>query len=99
MTPHQTHYYQGGEWPHESGQPNPIAFLTVPPGSRFTFHITCDRARLNKIAPNLGERELWKQLLERAFEHAFAWLGFGAKTAVGYGVPCAPSTGEFSRPS
>ena len=24
--------------------------------------------------------------MERAFEHAFAWLGFGAKTAVGYGA-------------
>ena len=24
--------------------------------------------------------------MEAAFEHAFAWLGFGAKTAVGYGA-------------
>jgi CRISPR-associated protein Cmr6 len=28
----------------------------------------------------------WKALLQSAFEHAFQWLGFGAKTAVGYGA-------------
>ncbi len=28
----------------------------------------------------------WKTLLEAAFKHAFDWLGFGAKTAVGYGA-------------
>jgi len=27
----------------------------------------------------------WPILLEAAFQHAFDWLGFGAKTAVGYG--------------
>jgi len=29
--------------------------------------------------------ESWRKLLETAFEHAFDWFGFGAKTAVGYG--------------
>jgi len=86
MTPHQKHYYQDGESPHESGSPNPIAFLTVPPGSRFTFYVTCDRERLERIAPDLSLHDLWKELLDSAFEHAFTWLGFGAKTAVGYGA-------------
>jgi Uncharacterized protein predicted to be involved in DNA repair (RAMP superfamily) len=46
MTPHQSHYYQqkrerksgDSTTPHDSGQPNPICFLTVPPAraSRFT---------------------------------------------------------------
>jgi CRISPR-associated protein Cmr6 len=100
MTPHQGHYYQ---WkkdnhgnlievsPHDSGQPNPICFLTVPPGSRFVFHVVCDTAHLERLAPELAEADetgapRWKVLLEAAFEHAFAWLGFGAKTAVGYGA-------------
>ncbi|MEW6133061.1 MAG: type III-B CRISPR module RAMP protein Cmr6 [Pseudomonadota bacterium] len=95
MTPHQSHYYQ---WrkdqrgnpipvaPHESGQPTPISFLTVPPGSGFTFHVVCDLAHLNRIAPQLAENDQWKTLLAAAFEHAFQWLGFGAKTAVGYGA-------------
>jgi CRISPR-associated protein Cmr6 len=100
MTPHQGHYYQ---WkkdnhgnlievsPHDSGQPNPICFLTVPPGSRFAFHVVCDTAHLERLAPELAEADetgapRWKVLLEAAFEHAFQWLGFGAKTAVGYGA-------------
>lgn len=86
MTPHQTHYYQCGETPHESGSPNPINFLTVPPGSDFAFHVQCDRPFLARLAPELVDADQWTSLLEAAFGHAFAWLGFGAKTAVGYGA-------------
>lgn len=105
MTPHQGHYYQqkggrrpgDGISPHDSGQPVPIPFLTVPPGSRFEFHVACDRLRLERYdksrradAPSLLEtvegKPRWQALLEAAFEHAFEWLGFGAKTAVGYGA-------------
>lgn len=92
MTPHYSHYYAPGKKqeeiasPHDSGQPNPICFLTVPPGSRFVFHVTCDTLHLARVAPDLAENGRWKQLLEAAFEHAFHWLGFGAKTAVGYGA-------------
>ncbi len=104
MTPHQSHYYQ---WkkdqhgkviqisPHDSGQPNPICFLTVPPGSCFTFHVVCDEQHLRRLTSNkedntpdlLAEGDThWKKLLQAAFQHAFQWLGFGAKTAVGYGA-------------
>lgn len=90
MTPHQSHYYQqkacaGSTAPHESGQPNPINFLTIPPGSEFAFHVQCDLAFLTRLAPDLAKDGRWQQLVRQAFEHAFAWLGFGAKTAVGYG--------------
>lgn len=50
MTPHQTHYYQNGQSPHDSGQPNPILFLTVPPGSKFDFHVVCDLPALQRLA-------------------------------------------------
>ena len=94
MTPHQSHYYQQKQdrkagdstTPHDSGQPNPISFLTVPAGSGFTFHVCCDLAHLKRLAPTLAHDEHWKGLLTSAFEHAFSWLGFGAKTSVGYGV-------------
>lgn len=94
MTPHQAHYYQqrpdektgGSITPHDSGQPNPIPFLTVPPGSRFSFHVVCDTDRLDRLAPELVQANRWQELLAAAFEHAFDWLGFGAKTAVGYGA-------------
>jgi CRISPR-associated protein Cmr6 len=93
MTPHQSHYYQqdakkgaGSASPHDSGSPNPISFLTVPPQSEFAFHVVCDTARLEHLAHNLAENERWKLLLKEAFNHAFEWLGFGAKTSVGYGA-------------
>lgn len=106
MTPHQGHYYQqkaeprsgNGVPPHDSGQPIPIPFLTVPPGSRFCFVVVCDVTHLRRLtqgrgpdAPDLLEpqadgRPRWQHLLSAAFEHAFQWLGFGAKTAVGYGA-------------
>ncbi len=83
MTPHYGNYYyqdQGNTTPHDSGQPNPILFLTVPPGSSFEFFVQCDFAALPESL-----RNSWQTLLEAAFQHAFDWLGFGAKTAVGYG--------------
>ncbi len=86
MTPHQGGYYQDGETPHDSGSPNPISFLTVPPGSAFAFHVQCDTHRLHRISPDLALDQRWKTLLQEAFAHAFDWLGFGAKTAVGYGA-------------
>lgn len=91
MTPHQSHYYQQkGERkpvsPHDSGQPNPISFLTIPPGSGFSFLVACDTTHLQSHAPDLVAGEHWKTLLQAAFSHAFSWLGFGAKTAVGYGA-------------
>ena len=97
MTPHYSHYYQnqpnvGSDSPHDSGQPNPISFLTVPPSSKFTFHVVCDINRLKQLEPNLAKDDRWKKLLEAVFKHAFDWCGFGAKTAVGYGAmktdPC-----------
>ena len=54
MTPHYSHYYQdrphaGSKSPHDSGQPTPISFLTIPPDTEFTFHVRCDRRRLSRL--------------------------------------------------
>ena len=105
MTPHQGHYYQQRQdrragdsvSPHESGQPIPIPFLTVPPGSGFAFHVVCDLPRLHRLAPELAQDDRWKTLLTAAFEHAFEWLGFGAKTAVGYGAMARDQKAEGAR--
>lgn len=94
MTPHQSHYLQDKEAPHDSGKLNPITFLTVPPDSAFTFHVSCDRPRLARIAPALAEDDAWRTLLHEAFEYAFQWLGFGAKTAVGYGAMARDARAE-----
>lgn len=86
MTPHQTHYYTGNESPHDSGSPNPIPFLAIPPGTRFCFYVECNRLLLERLGASLVAVDRWQELLEAAFRHAFDWLGFGAKTAVGYGA-------------
>lgn len=94
MTPHQGHYYQGkvedrsgaSVSPHDSGQPIPIHFLTVPPRSRFAFHVQCNVPYLARLDPSLAADGRWQLLVHAAMLHAFEWLGFGAKTAVGYGA-------------
>lgn len=80
MTPHYADYYQGKSTPHDAGQPNPIPFLVVPAGSEFEFHVIC---QVEWLPESLRGR--WDQLVSAIFRHAFEWLGFGAKTAVGYG--------------
>lgn len=80
MTPHLGEYYQGKATPNTSLTPTPISFLAVAAESRFTFHIECNPARLGAELQNH-----WQPLIEAAFTHAGKWLGFGAKTAVGYG--------------
>ena len=97
MTGHQSHYYMDGETPHDSGQPVPVYFLTVPPGSGFAFHVVCDLPFLRRTAPELADGDRWKALLKQAFEHAFDWLGFGAKTAVGYGAMCVDANAVRER--
>lgn len=94
MTPHQSHYYQqrregrsgDSTSPHDSGQPNPIHFVVVPPGTEFTFHVQSNPALLKLAEARTGAPLPWQALLQAAFEHAFEWMGFGAKTAVGYGA-------------
>ena len=80
MTPHLGTYYQGDATPKTSLTPNPIAFLAVAAKSRFAFHVECNLAVLTPAQQNI-----WQTLLQSAFDHAGKWLGFGAKTAVGYG--------------
>jgi len=88
MTPHYGKYYQGDEAPHDSGAPIPVSFLAVPAKSNFDFHVVCHAARLPAAL-----QTQWRGLLDGAFKHAFEWVGFGAKTSVGYGAmsPAAAS--------
>ncbi|OIN92208.1 MAG: type III-B CRISPR module RAMP protein Cmr6 [Comamonadaceae bacterium CG1_02_60_18] len=87
MTPHFGKYYQGDETPHDSGAPVPVSFLAVPAKSQFDFHVVCQPSRLPAAL-----RDQWRALLDRAFAHAFEWVGFGAKTSVGYGAMAAAAT-------
>ena len=90
MNPHYGDYYQGKATPHDAGSPVPIFFLVVPPSSKFTFVVDCPLE--HRLLEDL--RGKWRVMIRAAFEHAFEWLGFGAKTAVGYG---AMATEEMRR--
>ncbi len=80
LTPHQSHYLQDGETPHDSGQPNPVPFLCVGAGAAFSFHITANQHLLGDLHSD------WQTMLTKCFQFTTDWFGFGAKTAVGYGV-------------
>ena len=94
MTPHFGKYYQGKSTPHDSGAPIPVSFLAVPAKSDFDFHVVCHPTRLPESLQNT-----WRDLLQKAFDHAFEWVGFGAKTSVGYGaMKAATSAPSLSVP-
>ena len=82
LTPHQSHYLQGTDTPHDSGQPIPVPFLCVAAGADFNFHITANPHLLEQA----GLSDCWQTMLQKCFEYTLDWFGFGAKTAVGYGV-------------
>jgi len=93
MNPHYGHYYQGDppgniQPPHDAGSPNPIFFLTIPEGWRFGF--VCRLRPVAALPPwfteEVGGGPRWQAMVEAALEHAFDWLGFGAKTSLGYGA-------------
>jgi len=70
---HQGYYGGNGVPPLESDDPIPVYFLTVAPGTKWTFRIL---SRFGQYAGRGAE------LLQEGLKH----LGAGAKTAVGYGM-------------
>lgn len=83
MTPHHSGYLQSNGTPHANEQPNPIPFLAVAAGCECALHVQCNPALIPAQA--LALREGWRTRLAAAIELAGEWLGFGAKSAVGYG--------------
>ncbi|WP_345793313.1 type III-B CRISPR module RAMP protein Cmr6 [Thauera sp. JM12B12] len=83
MTPHHSGYLQGNGTPHANEQPNPIPFLAVAAGCECTLYVQCNPAQISADAGAM--RTDWPTLLAAAVEHAGEWMGFGAKSAVGYG--------------
>ncbi|MCZ7635035.1 MAG: type III-B CRISPR module RAMP protein Cmr6 [Verrucomicrobia bacterium] len=75
MTPHYGAYYAGKGPPADWLSPNPIPFLTVAPDQLFQF----------VLAPASRAAQLDCTTAAQWLTDALAWLGAGAKTAVGYG--------------
>lgn len=80
INPHFGDYYRGHQPPHDAGKPIPNFFLSLPAGTRYHFYV-----EWRPPAQAAAGCEQWRDLMTKAFEHAFDWLGFGAKTSVGYG--------------
>lgn len=83
MTPHHGGWLMGNEtdpYPHENESPNPIPFLALALECRLEFVV------LPGQFGSALDRQETESVLRLLLEHAFDWLGFGAKTAVGYGA-------------
>ncbi|MDR2143170.1 MAG: type III-B CRISPR module RAMP protein Cmr6 [Treponema sp.] len=88
MNPHYVKYYDQKEAPYhgpaETESPRPIKFIALEQGNRFAFRcfflpLASDKKNDNQFF----EKE--KDTLRAMFQTAFSRLGFGGKTAVGYG--------------
>jgi CRISPR-associated protein Cmr6 len=82
MNPHYPNYYSGKEEkkkPIETENPVPIKFISIAENTEFTFRAF--------FLPLNGESfdQKDKDNIEAAFEKAFKIVGFGGKTAIGYG--------------
>jgi len=87
MTPHYGHYLNASgekqpKSPHDQGQPTLIPFLVVPSEIKMNLIVTCSELMLEKRKENYD----WRSKLEVILKFACKWVGFGAKTAIGYGA-------------
>jgi CRISPR-associated protein Cmr6 len=78
LTVHQKAYYGslGARWPNDHDRLNPVAFLTVRPGTRMLFALS-------------GPSD-WAELAERLLKDALEKWGVGGKTSAGYGRLVSP---------
>jgi len=105
MNPHFVKYYQGGQdnlGPLETENPIPIKCLTVDKETEFVFRcFTSPLPRQNQQDALTWPFDQADELAVQAiFNRALGELGFGAKTAVGYGLFDAPEiqgTEHFQR--
>lgn len=80
MNPHYGEYYLGkNKHPVETENPVPIKFMTLSKGVKFTFRC------LYKPLSDTRQLENIDSIIESMFKTAFETIGFGSKTAIGYG--------------
>lgn len=79
MNPHFSKYYQGKTLPLETDMPVPIKFVTVKKETEFIFRF----AVLPLSKESFDDND--KKAIEEAFRIACEEIGFGGKTAIGYG--------------
>jgi len=89
MNPHFGKYYAGSQGPLETENPIPVKFLTVAEGTEFVFRCFVSPLPDDGLAapdsPVCPFDETDGKAVAAMFSRACTQLGFGAKTAVGYG--------------
>lgn len=81
VNPHHRAYFERGRPPSDDEDPRPNFLLAIPPKVTWTFY-----AELTRIEGGPASAEIdWRARVSEAFDWAARVLGFGAKTAVGYG--------------
>ncbi len=85
INPHFGSYYNGNGpvQPVETESPKPKKFLTVSKGTQFTFRYAY--LPVNNISLSDEEKKNKKDYIDAMFKTAFEEIGFGGKTAIGYG--------------
>lgn len=84
MNPHFGGYYKGEHGPIETENPIPVPFMTVAEGVEFVFRIfALPLAEGAKVPREFGGDD--RTAVIAMFARACTELGFGAKTAIGYG--------------
>lgn len=90
MNPHFGEYYSGKQGPLEIENPIPVKFLAVKPGTEFVFR--CFALPLPERKQDDREDVVFRpfgktdeETVIALFKRAFFDLGFGGKTAIGYG--------------
>ena len=84
MNPHFGKYYSGEiKQPVETESPVPIKFLTVKEGTTFIFRCAYMPLGIRTLSEN--ERQKIEKDVDAMFDVAFETVGFGGKTAIGYG--------------
>jgi CRISPR-associated protein Cmr6 len=79
-TVHHQKYYGGGDqqpWPTDFDDPNPVAWLSVQPGTRFCMAISS--------IPAGDEMQDWRYLAAELLNYGLTQRGLGGKTNAGYG--------------
>lgn len=89
MNPHFGSYYAGKQGPLETENPIPVKFLTVAEGAEFVFRcfvspLPCS-GQATPESPARPFDDTDDRTVAALFARACTQLGFGAKTAVGYG--------------
>lgn len=110
MNPHYQSYYKGPEkgkenqfkGPIETESPIPIKFLTVEKGTEFIFRVFAmlllpltKEEEYDGVDRTFGDND--NKAVAAMFKKAFTELGFGGKTAIGYGKFSEPEP-TFDKP-